>query len=67
MGDFNLTPDSAFIHELQADFSMADVIQEKMSPEQAQRSTYKWVPNHLDHLMDSWEVLESITNLEYGT
>ena len=53
MGDFNLSPESEFIRDLQQEFSHADVIHEKLGHEEAQRSTYKWGRKRLDHLMAS--------------
>ena len=47
-------------------FELADVIEEKMSPDQAKRTTYKWVPNKLDHLLASWNLLNERSDVQYG-
>lgn len=66
MGDFNMTQSSKFLRTLQEKFYLADVKNEKMSPEQATRRTYKWGKNRLDHIFASWSILPAIHDVTYG-
>ena len=66
MGDFSSSPEYPFVKHLCTKFHLADVISEKLSPEEAHKSKYKWVSKRIDHILGRETLLEYISDVHIG-